>query len=43
MQDSSSNNSDVRRHIVQVMRTTAQAWGLPRRHPRARALPRFAI
>lgn len=46
MQDlnsSSRSNNDVRWRIVEVMRTTAQAWGLTRRHPRARVLPRFAI
>lgn len=42
MKDNDSSN-DVRSRIVQVMRTTAQAWGLPRRHPRTRVLPRFAI
>jgi len=34
---------DLRQRIAQVVRTTAQAWGLPSRHHRAPALLLFAV
>ncbi|MBS0342565.1 MAG: hypothetical protein JSS56_18770 [Proteobacteria bacterium] len=45
MHDSRINDTiDVSRRIAQVMRITAQAWGLPRRHPRVPSvLSRFAV
>lgn len=38
-----SNCIDVRERIALVVRTTAQAWGLPARPFRAPALPPFAV